>query len=245
MPTSSPDRQVICVSGAEPKWLKDGLAKHFELVLGNKLTEARGVDIAWHGGQARNGNDQHWWGVQRKAVSDLLASVQDGRLQREVAQMNASTGVHLPFMIVEGKVAFTNDGRMIRDRGQEYTRRQWRGLLWSIAAAGITVLHTDGPLSTVDMLLDLHAWSMKDKHLTLKQRPGAPSDDWGQRGSADWARHMLQGFDGIGPETAEAIIKEYGLPLQWTVSEQDLLAVAGIGKVRAEKLVRALQRVDL
>lgn len=227
----------IVVSPAEPKWLKSRLSAIYNVTTSKTLTEDRGVDIAWLGAA------DNWWGVQRKQLDDLIASVGDGRIQREVGQMNAATGVVMPHIIIEGQVRFTSEGVLIRDGqrfGQEFTRRQWRGLLWSLQKAGVAISYAPTGGDLVELVVDLYAWSQKARHTTIRGRPGAPATDWGTRGNREWARHLLQGFDGIGPEVADAILDVHGLPLAWTVTVDELMQVPGVGKVRAKKLLQGL-----
>ena len=49
---------------------------------------------------------------------------------------------------------------------------------------------------------------------------------------------MVQGVPGIGAELARRIVSEYGMPLRWNVTAEQLAAVQGISKQRAEKLVK-------
>jgi Holliday junction resolvasome RuvABC DNA-binding subunit len=60
--------------------------------------------------------------------------------------------------------------------------------------------------------------------------------------SRDWALHLLQGFEGIGPDLAAAIFDHFeGVPFRWNVEgAKGLMEVPGIGKGRAEKLWGAL-----
>lgn len=227
-------RPTMCVSPAEPPWLKKLLAERFDIITNATLTERRGVDISW----THDGLDA-WHGVQRKEINDLIASVGDGRLQREIPQMVA--GVVTPHLIIEGSVRFTNEGVLVRDGwGQQFTKKQWRGLMWSIQGAGVGVSYAKGGTETVDLIVDMHTWSQKSRHSTLRQRPGVPTNDWGTRENKAWARHLLQGFEGIGPETADAIIARYGVPFAWSVTEAELREVKGVGKVRARRLMEAL-----
>ncbi len=234
-----PSRPIIFVSGAEPAWLKQRLELTFDVQYANSITESRGVDVAWRGAGG-------WWGVQRKAVDDMIASIGD-RLTREVAQMTSPTaGVVMPHLIIEGSIRFTSDGQLIREGwGQQLTRRQWRGLVWSVQRAGVSVSYAATRGDTAELIIDLHAWSQKERHTSLRQRTGAPTNDWGTRGSREWARWILHGFDGIGPDTADASIDAFGgLPLAWTVDRSELMKVSGIGKVRAGKLIDALATRD-
>lgn len=235
-----PSRPVLFISPAEPGWLKERLATVFELESSVRITESRGVDIAWRASSA-------WWGLQRKTVDDLIASIGD-RLTREVAQMTGERGVAMPHVIVEGQVRFTADGHLIRDRGswgQQFTRKQWRGLMWSMQHAGVSVSYAPTRGDTVEMVCDLYAWSQKPRHQSLRSRVGAPKNDWGVRGSREWNRWVLQSFDGIGPDLADAILDHFGeLPMTWTVGVDELLQVKGLGRKRAGRLVEMLAAQD-
>lgn len=225
------DKPTIFVSPAEPRWLKTQLAETFTVISDKIATESRGVDISWL-------HDGEWHGVQRKTVDDLIASIGD-RLTREVPQMLA--GVVMPHVIIEGQVKFSNEGLLMRDGwGQSFTRKQWHGLVWSLQGAGVAVTNVRTGTETITLIRDLWGWSGKSRHSTLRQRVSAPKNDWGTRDSKAWSVWVLQGFDGIGPETAEAIVDKFGLPLRWTVDEKELLSVPGVGKVRAKALMNAL-----
>lgn len=234
-----PAEGALIISPAEPRWLKDRLEQMFPAVHYMQLPERRGVDVCWRALGC-------WWGVQRKQIDDLVSSLKDGRLQREVAQMTADNGVSMPHLIVEGQIRFTSEGVLIRDGwGQDFTRRQWRGLMWSLQQAGISITYATTQRETVEIIADLYAWSQKERHGSLRSRPGPEVGEWGTRGSRAWQRHLLQGFDGIGPEIADAIVEHFGgVPLQWTADVVEMLAVKGLGPKRVETLLRALDGED-
>lgn len=79
---------------------------------------------------------------------------------------------------------------------------------------------------------------MKEKHSTLNTRP-KPTTQWGSRNDRDWAVFAIQSVDGVGPEMAGRIYDKFGLPFRCSVTVEELLTVDGIGKKRAEKIVRA------
>ena len=102
------------------------------------------------------------------------------------------------------------------------------------------------PNDTAEVIYDLYAWSQKARHNALRQRPGPAPGPWGTRTSASWQRHLLQGFDGIGPELAEAIINRFGCaPIAWPVDADELRMVPGIGPKRAAQLIEALAKVKV
>jgi ERCC4-type nuclease len=198
------------------------------------LPEKHGVDYLWnaHGG---------WAGVQRKELNDLLASVRDGRLTRELAMMGALT---FKWLVVEGSIKFTGEGHLIqsrgRGRGQTWTRDQWEGLLASVQARGCWVTYTSSVADTGRVLEILQRWTRKPKHSTLDGRPG-PMSMWGKPGSREWAIHLLQGFEGIGPELAGRIFDACGgVPMRWSVDAKTLRAIDGLGPKKVAALIGAL-----
>lgn len=183
-------------------------------------------------------------GVQRKEIKDLVASVRDGRLQREVAQMKAlGQGIFL----IEGKVQWTTDGSLLSG-GIEWTLAQHVGVVLSLNSDGFWTISTSDIVETREWLLKCMKWlgTEVSKHRSIRSRPGPVGKSiWGTNKSRDWAIHLLQSFEGIGYELACRIYDEFGgLPMQWSVDVEELARVKGIGKGRAERLMEALGVVD-
>lgn len=192
--------------------------------------ERMGVDALW--------SSETWGmvGVQRKEYRDLIASVADGRLAREVAQMQR---LGLAVLMIEGRIRFTTDGQIV-DSYMRWTRTQHRGLVRSVQSKGIWVESTDTVSDTVEAVLDLRRWCDKPRHNSLDRRP-KPTGAWGKASQRDFALHLLQGVDGVGPVVAEAIIDQFGkVPWTWECSYEQLLAVPGVGPGVASKLWEAL-----
>lgn len=199
------------------------------------LPEQYGCDAAWraHG---------QWWGVQRKEIKDFIASIMDGRLGKELAQMKGH--IALPLVVIEGKVLWSSDGLLMHSSyGQPVTRQAFHGMLFSITLKGCNVLFTQNTNETAELIRHLAEWSQKETHNSLDRRPGPDQASmYGKATNRDWALHMLQGFPGIGAGVAADIIDHFGkVPLQWTVTIPQLLAIPGIGKVRAKALIEAFQ----
>lgn len=174
-------------------------------------------------------------GVQRKECTDLVKSVHDGRLAKEVAQLQA---LSIAILIVEGKWRWTVDGQSLTARG--WSRASHRGLMLSLQSSGLWVEYTDGLDDTIAFISQLEKWATKPRHVSTRTRPN-PSSSWGKAGSRDWGVHLLQSFDGIGADIAGRIYDEFGgVPLRWSVTAEDLLTVPGIGKKRAATLMEAL-----
>lgn len=176
-------------------------------------------------------------GVQRKEISDLIASLHDGRLAKEMGQLRRCS---LAVLIVEGRLKWSTDGVLMgRDYGQPWTRSAHRNLLRSVQSQGVWVESTDDTADTVVAILELKDWTSK-KHDSLARRPG-PTSPWGKADSREWACHFMQGLEGVGPELAKKIVEKFGRPpLQWTVTADDLMSIDGVGPKKAKQMMEAL-----
>lgn len=174
-------------------------------------------------------------GVQRKTIIDLIASLNDGRLHEDVLKLQI---LPVRVLVIEGPVEV--DSRHVKVGRREFGRTSWWGLMLSVQQRGIWVVNTDSLNETATFLHHLGTWVEKDKHTSLDTRPG-PAGPWGHARNMDWALHLLQGFAGMGPESAKSIYRHFGgVPLRWTVGEKDLTRVPGVGKTRARQWLAAL-----
>jgi ERCC4-type nuclease len=201
----------------------------------SSVPEQLGADFAW---TAANGD---LCGIQRKELKDLLASVRDGRLPKEIAQMQA---LAYKALIVEGRQFFSPDGTLLlRYESERWTQESLWALFMSIQAEGLAVFATQDTHATARCIATVVHYSNKPTHRALRTRPKAPKDRWGDRSSARWATWVLQAWEGIGPDVAAAIVKHFGtLPLRWTVTEQEFRGVPGVGKLRAKRLWESLNK---
>jgi ERCC4-type nuclease len=182
-------------------------------------------------------------GVQRKRVDDLVASVHDGRFQREMAQL-CSSDLHQAYLVVEGDWRFTVEGKSLAIRYGTWTRKSWHGIELSTQHLGIRVVRTDSLSDTAEWLEQVAAWTDKAEHHSLAVRPKTPRGAWEDPDRHFWLR-VLQSFDGISAVTAGAIYdqaKADGIPLlEWVPDEAWFTGrVKGVGKGRAKVLVESL-----
>lgn len=202
------------------------------------IPESRGVDYVWE-------HNDTWHGVQRKELSDFLASLQDGRLAKEIGQMRAS--ITMPMLVIEesaGQPQWAHPHELDGGTWAGYTGRPitWAALqkiLLTIRAQGIGIAATSGPRQTAQWIVAMRDWSMKETH-SIKGRP-TPKDDWGNATNRDWQMHLLTALDGIGPKTANAILDHLGeSPIKVTVDEQTLCQIPGIGAVTARRIIHSI-----
>jgi ERCC4-type nuclease len=196
--------------------------------------EKRGVDFLWRA----NGQ---WWGVQRKELHDLLASLDDGRLSMELAQMRAA--VTMPHLVVEGRIVPQNDGYLMTNGwGQPVNMSILRQRLLTIGYEGVHISYTRDVSDTARLLIDAYLWSHKAHHTTAQTRP-KPTNDWGRLTNRDYQVHVLQGFPHVGPRTAAAIVDHFGrCPIVLDATYDELLQVPGVGPKIAKSLVTAMNQ---
>ncbi len=186
-------------------------------------------------------------GVQRKTFpADFIASLHDGRLAKEVAQMKQ---LDIAILLLEGRPRWTMDGELIRDysAGQSFNRSGFRNLCYSIwDVYGIIVDWTDDSNDTVAAIMSLKSWAGKSEHLTLVRRPKT-QDPWGDSlTNKDYGLHLLQSLPGVGPKLAANIYDAFGrVPLRWDVEKSELAMVPGIGKVRLGQLWKLFEPQSL
>ena len=180
-------------------------------------------------------------GIQRKQFpGDFLSSVTDGRLHTVVMKLAATT---FPIVVLEGQPQWTQDGELLYTRGPEFNRSTLRAMEWSLMSAGIPVQWTDSVTDTAEFIETMAKWWAKDTHGGFATRPGpGRKNDFGQPiPPREWAMHILQGFDGVGPLLAGRIYDEFKrLPLRWDVTTEELGAVHGLGPKRLAALTEAV-----
>lgn len=173
-------------------------------------------------------------GVQRKTMSDYVASIVDGRLGKEIGQMQQLGPIRV--LILEGPVNWTVDGAWM-GRGFRWDHSRHDQSILSLFAAGILTIRSDGMQDTIRLLGEIERWSRKEKHQFGRAR-GAAVGQWGTPSSREYGTYALQSLPGVGPELAERVYDHFGrVPWTWACSENDLLAIDGIGKVRAQRLL--------
>lgn len=171
-------------------------------------------------------------GVQRKEVSDLVASLADGRVAREVLQMKE---LDVGIWLIEGRPQWTVDGQLLSAH-TTFTVESFRGVMFSLQSQGFWVMRTDSTTDTLETLRQLGVWLAKPKHLGLNGRPGPKPMLGGKPTDKDWQVHLAQSLPGIGYTRARDIVEFYdGLPFALREGV-DLTEVPGLGPVTAKKI---------
>jgi ERCC4-type nuclease len=174
-------------------------------------------------------------GVQRKTIPDLVASIQDGRVARElIDQKRLGHAVWL----IEGRPSWNSDDELMSVRTR-YTRHQHLSVMLSLCLEGSWMISSEGTADSMRLLSDLNAWVMKEEHLSLKRRPG-PTVPLGSLDPSDWQTHLLMGFPGLGYKTARAILNHFGRSPLILDPTLNLTDVPGVGAKTVARMVKML-----
>ena len=228
---------TLLIGCNEPKSRK----KVFHDAIDSPLPELRGCDVL----AFLPGPPSIRVGFQIKRVpDDFCSSLEDGRLQRELALMKGN--VDIGVLIPEGRFRFNDCGRL-KGRGKgsppyRLTSVAVRNLLRSIQFQfGVVIEHSHSQEGTRQTVLEVIDY-LSRSHVGLFRRPNF-SGIWGSKVSEDeLALWILQGFAGIGVGLARRIMARFGgIPLSFTCTAEELGEVEGISKTRARQMVEFLK----
>jgi ERCC4-type nuclease len=200
--------------------------------------EEFGVDFWWI---AR----KQMYGVQRKALSDFCASVDDGRLATERLQMYS---LDHAFLILEtGERGGAAPREMPNGQlgggkgwGRPWTGAQVRGVCYGLMADGIHVVMVRDEAETIARVRELEAWSKKASHGSARGRGTTPRNVFGERGNKEYGVWLLRSLPGVGAEMAGRIWDHFGgLPMQMRegIGVKELCQVPGVWKVTVQRVL--------
>lgn len=197
-------------------------------------------------------------GIQRKTWSDLVMSLDDGRLAGSIPKMDMAVKI----CIIEGKVAFDREGHMVvrsrrtpRNREGFVTLRHTRESLAGVALSlryvhGLDVFYTDSEYDTAALVVHVGHYFGKDEHRGIVGRRtyirGGGESPWGVVTSEE--RQLTQRVNflmgiGVGEKTARGLLARYNgrIPLKWALTREELLSVPLIGEATADRLLKILE----
>ena len=187
-------------------------------------------------------------GIERKAVpGDLLSSVTDGRLGREIQAMREDTVIQV--VLLHGKIRYRKDDKDIvfitkkRYKGREWTRKGIRNLLRTIQyVERCYIEYADNDVGLITVLNELQDY-FDSKHLSLKGRPGIHTD-WLLPTRQEKVKYFYNGLPGLGPVMAKMLCQQFPNPIDlYQATIEDIMKVPGFGKPTAEKICNFLMGI--
>lgn len=221
---------MILMSPSEPVELRKALQ-----ATNNPLCEEKGADILAPTGKGL-------LGIQRKeAPSDFLASLEDGRLARELPLL--SKGVDFPILLLEGTFSYDKEDRLhIGGRPSRYSRGGIKNLIRSVFYSQGICIEYSGSLSETPAIVNELIDYLGHEHTSLLTRPKLQGV-WGKPSTSERMCYFYQGLPGVGVVLAQGLVRVFSTPADLANASLDELRVLPqIGKQRAERIYTFLHQ---
>ena len=176
-------------------------------------------------------------GIERKGVGDLVNSFKTGRLQTQLVGL---VGTYTEaILLLEGWRGIDRRG-FIRSNRRTY-HLPWTMLenfLMSAQRGGVLIHHSPSKKETPKLVVSLRNYYSKETHTSMVARPRRSVVS-----IADFDKHIefLTGIPGVGPKTAESMLKEFGSIWRAMNAKPDTLVnCEGVGMKRADEIYKFL-----
>ena len=165
-------------------------------------------------------------GIERKEVNDFLSSIVDGRVFRQMLELNEH--FERPILILEGENLFE-----LRDIHENSIR----GVLLSIAVdQRIPILWAQSPLETAKFVAQMARREQIDYDKSVQIRGGRRPDTLRER-----QEYIVAGLPNVGTKLAQGLLKEFGsVEKIFSASEEELKKVDKIGGKKAKRIREVL-----
>jgi len=159
--------------------------------------------------------------VERKSFADLCASLKDGRLFRQAAQLASATVQ--PVIILEGTSADC--------KATGISREAIQGALITLTILfRIPLLRSQSPEETAKIIL-YAAKQLDNSRFSIQIYPRHSEGRKTLKQKQKMQHHVLQGFPGIGPIRSKQLLNKFGtLAAIFNASPQELAEIPGFGK---------------
>jgi len=215
---------MILISPSEPAALREALG-----AVTSPLCEDKGTDILAPTGKGL-------LGIQRKEIPcDFLASLEDGRLARELPLI--VRGVDFPILLLEGEFFYDTDDRLrISGRPTRYNRLGIKRLLRSVFHSHGVYVEFSADLSETTTVVKELIDYFGHTHTSLLARPKLQGL-WGKPTPNEQIRYFYQGIPGVGVVLAQTLAGVFPSPVGLlTASLNDLKTISAIGTRRAGQI---------
>jgi len=183
-------------------------------------------------------------GLERKKVpGDLLSSVTDGRLAREILAMREEC--QYMFILLHGKVRYRYDGTVNTGRrrwGRTWTKKGLRNLYRTLQVVeGCYLEYPENNRELVDAVNELQVYFDTTDHFSLKGRPSMKTD-WVVPTRTERVRYFYDGLPSVGIIEAKRLTTRFPDPLDlYQATVEQIMEVRGFGKPSATVIYNFLR----
>lgn len=170
---------------------------------------------------------------ERKTPEDFVTSMQNGRLEAQIATMYERFGPERSYLVIDGDME-----DFVSMPHTSVTTSSVRGFVGSLSARWQCVpLFCSGILGLTDTVTRIARKLEEQPNHRRTPETVAPS-----AGDRDYLYRAVLSFEGVGPKLAERITDEVSaLPELATMAADDLIQIEGVGEARAESICRQMR----
>lgn len=184
-------------------------------------------------------------GIERKKVpGDLLSSVDDGRLNREILALREECTVSI--ILLHGAIYYNkNDTVRLGKRTSYYwTRKGVTNLLRTIQyVEGCYLEQARNNFELVQVMHNLQEYFDRKEHLSIRGRSPIRSD-WIKPIYTEKVRYWMDGLPGVGARGAMLLTERFSTPMSlFQASIEEIMEVPGIGRALATGIYSFLRGV--
>ncbi len=184
-------------------------------------------------------------GIERKKVpSDLIASVEDGRLGKEILAMREDCVVKI--VLFHGRMRFLPNGQLNLGK---HTVRKWtdkgiRNLRRTIQFVdGCYIEDAINDAEMIKIFAELQDYLDDDSHLSTKGRTGLKSD-WIKSTYEERVRYFYDGLPGVAINGATKLTTRFKNPMDlYAASIEEIMEVPRFGKTVATGIYNFLRGI--
>jgi ERCC4-type nuclease len=169
-------------------------------------------------------------GIERKKIpGDLISSVEDGRLRRELIAMREECDHRV--LLLHGVFRYNRKGQVVDNKHVlRWTETGIRNLLRTIEwVEGCFIEQARTTLELVSIVTELQSYLDTQKHFSLKGRPGIQKS-WIVPTKSEHVIHFYDGLPGIAPVRAKLLMTRFPNPIElYEASIEDIASIKGFG----------------
>ena len=173
---------------------------------------------------------------RKKFPSDLITSVNDGRLARECAAMREIGTFRV--VIFEGKPRYTIDDKLrVGAKVSNWSRSRIRNLRRSIRyVEACDIEDTTDIKDTIKCVRELQAYFDNPKHLSIRIRPNIETS-WFRPTYEERLVYFYQGLPGVSIMRSRALAENFVNPMKlFKAASEDIMKIRGFSKVLSENI---------